>query len=285
MTVAENIFMGEYITNSGGLLSYKKLRTRANEIFKKMDIDIDPDELPINMDEFEKQLVQLAKVYACDAKIVFVDNIASSFQNAEKEKLFDILKDMASSGIAILYFTHMIEDALKISDRITVLRQGQRVCMIDRKNFDAQALMRDMVGYSEKTIKCLELTKEEDDESAFFKLSKAAESNDNLLGYLKEAIDFINDNLEETITPKLVADAVHLSSGYLMMLFKQHMNTSIMDYTYKKRIEKSKVLMQDKNIKISQAASAVGIPNSQYFSVLFKKYTGMTPKEYRKTNI
>lgn len=284
MTAAENIFMGEYITNSGGLLSYKKLRTRASEIFKMMDIDIDPDELPVNMSEYEKQLLQLARVYACDAKIVLADNIASMLTGAEKQKIFSILQGMASSGIGVVYFTHLIEDALKISDRITVMRQGTRVSVTQRKDFDASNLMMSMVGCDDITIKCLELTKEKEDETAFFRLSKAAESNENLLVYLKKAVDYIDEHLDEQINPKCVADAVHLSSGYLMMLFKTHMNMSIMEYTHQKRMDNSKELLKDKSIKISQIASMVGISNSQYFSVLFKKSTGMTPNEYRKTN-
>jgi AraC-like DNA-binding protein len=101
--------------------------------------------------------------------------------------------------------------------------------------------------------------------------------------YLKDATDYINAHLKEAITPQMVADAVHLSSGYLMTLFKNHMNASIMEYTYRRRIEKSKSLLADKDKKISQIAVDVGVQSSQYFSVLFKKYTQMTPKEYRKT--
>lgn len=282
LTVAENIFMGEYIANRAGFLNYKKLRKKAEEIFKQLNVPIDPDTLPVNLSEFEKQVVQLARVYANNAKIVLADNIASSFTNGQKQKIFEILKEMAATGIGIVYFTHMIEDSLKISDRITVLREGKRVCVVERKSFNTQSMIREMVGYDDTIAICLDLTKDDEDKSTFFKLSQVAESNKNILDYLESAIRYINENLEDTITPKDVADAVHLSSGYLMMLFKNHMNTSIMEYIYKQRIEKSKSILSEKNKKISQVAADVGIPNSQYFSVLFKKYTDMTPKEFRK---
>lgn len=282
LTVAENIFMGEYIANRAGFLNYKKLRKKAEEIFKQLDVPIDPDTLPVNLTEFERQVVQLARVYANNAKIVLADNIASSFTNGQKQKIFEILKEMAASGIGVVYFTHMVEDALKISDRITVLREGKRICIVERKSFNTQTMVREMVGYDETIAICLNLTKDDEDKTTFFKLSKAAEGNRNILDYLESAIQYINNNLEEVITPKDVADAVHLSSGYLMMLFKNHMDTSIMEYIYKQRIEKSKAMLSEKNKKISQIAADVGIPNSQYFSVLFKKYTDMTPKEYRK---
>ena len=282
LTVAENIFMGEYIANRAGFLNYKKLRKRAEEIFKLLNVPIDPDTLPVNLTEFEKQVIQLARVYANNAKIVLADNIASSFSNGQKQKIFEILKEMAAAGIGIVYFTHMIEDSLKISDRITVLREGKRVCVVERKSFNTQNMIREMVGYDDTIAICLNLTKDDEDKSTFFKLSQVAENNKNVLDYLENAIRYINANLEEAITPKDVADAVHLSSGYLMMLFKNHMSTSIMEYIYKQRIEKSKSMLSEKSKKISQVAADVGIPNSQYFSVLFKKYTDMTPKEYRK---
>lgn len=283
LTVAENIFMGEYIANRVGFLNYKKLRKKAEEIFRLLGVEIDPDTLPVNLTEFEKQVVQLARVYANNAKIVLADNIACSFTNGQKQKLFEILKDMSKASIGIVYFTHMIEDALKISDRITVLREGKRVCMEERKSYNTQILIREMVGYDETMTICLNLTKDDEDKSTFFKLSQVAENNKNILDYLESAINYINENLDEAISPKDVADAVHLSSGYLMMLFKNHMNTSIMEYIYKQRIEKSKSMLTENNKKISEIASDVGIPNSQYFSVLFKKYTDMTPKEFRKT--
>ncbi|MCL2111759.1 MAG: AraC family transcriptional regulator [Clostridiales bacterium] len=283
LTVAENIFMGEYIANRAGILNYKKLKYHAEEIFERLKVPINSDMLPVNLTEFEKQVVQMARVYANKAGIVLADNIASLFSDGQKQQILEILREMAQNGIGVVYFTHIVEDAIRISDRITVLRDGRRICVVQRKSFDLTALVRDMVGYDEISVDRLELLKRESEEGEGFELSKAIENNGNLAVYLKHAIDFINENLENPISPKMVADAVHLSSGYLMLLFKNHMNTSIMEYTYKRRIEKSKELLADPSQKISQVAMAVGIPNSQYFSVLFKKYTNMTPKEYRKT--
>jgi len=283
LTVSENIFMGEYIANRAGFLNYKKLKEKTEEIFKLMGVEINPDALPINLTEFEKQAVQLARVWANNAKIVLADNIACNLVNGQRKKIFEILKDMAASGAGIVYFTHVIEDALKISDRITVLREGKRVCIEERKSYNTHLLIREMVGYDEKISVCLNLTKDDKDKSTFFKLSALAENNKNILDYLEAAITYIKENLHEPISPKDVAEAVHLSPGYLMMLFKNHMNASVMEYVYMQRIEKSKsMLAAKKSKKISEVASDVGIPNSQYFSVLFRKYTDMTPKEYRK---
>jgi ABC-type sugar transport system ATPase subunit len=283
LTVAENIFMGEYVSNRAGLLSYKKLKYKAEEIFDKLRVPINPGMLPINLTEFEKQVVQMARVYANNAKIVLADNIAYSFSNGQKQQMLEILREMSQSGIGVVYFTHVVEDALKISERITVLRDGQRVCVVQRKAFNAHSLIQEIIGYDESTTKCLELSMGEPNE-AFLHLSKIAENNENILDYLKGAIDYINENLGEALTPQMVADTVHLSSGYLMMLFKKYMNSSIMKYIYKRRIEKSQEMLANTNKKISQIAADVGIANSQYFSVLFKKYTQMTPKEYRKTH-
>lgn len=83
---------------------------------------------------------------------------------------------------------------------------------------------------------------------SFLKLVEASETNDNIIEYLNVVISYINDNLEEDITPQHVADKVHLSSGYLMMLFRNFLGTSIMEYTYKMRIHKSNELLRNKNL-------------------------------------
>lgn len=285
MTVAENIFMSGYMPNAVAFLSHKKIRQQAAEILDYLNISIDPDELPLNLSDFEKQQIQLARVYAGKTKIVISDSIVSGLNASEKQFIFEVFQKMLKDGISVMYFTHQIEDAIRISNKITVLRNGKRVSYYEDRDFDVPLLIQEMIECDTNTAKCFELTKDADDDFAYYRLSKAAESNGNLLGYLDEATDYIVNNLQADLSPGLIAEKVHVSPGYLMKLFKQYMGVSIMDYTNNMRMEKGKELLKKSNMKISQIAQMVGISNSQYFAVLFKKYTGMTPKEYRKTSM
>jgi AraC-like DNA-binding protein len=99
---------------------------------------------------------------------------------------------------------------------------------------------------------------------------------------LKSVIKFIDMNLAEDISPNKIAQELHFTPSYLMHTFKNSMHISVMEYVRVKRIEKSKMMLRNTSSNITTVAQKVGISNSQHFSALFKKYTSMTPKEYRK---
>lgn|GEM_PF-1930873 len=99
---------------------------------------------------------------------------------------------------------------------------------------------------------------------------------------IRRVIKHIDLNLAEDISPNSIAEALHFTPSYLMHTFKDSMSISVMEYVRVRRIEKSKTMLRNTNNNITTVANKVGIANSQYFSALFKKYTSMTPKEYRK---
>lgn len=100
--------------------------------------------------------------------------------------------------------------------------------------------------------------------------------------YVSLAKKFIQDNSKEQLNIGMIADAVHISPNYLGKIFKLHTGEYITDYITRIRLEKSRELLKDRKHAISQVAELVGIPDSRYFSKLFKKYYGTTPKEYMK---
>ena len=101
----------------------------------------------------------------------------------------------------------------------------------------------------------------------------------------RKVIDYIDLNLAESISPKAIATELHFTPSYLMHMFKDAMEISLMEYVRIKRIEKSKSILSSTDQNISAVSQKVGISNSQHFSALFKKYTSMTPKEYRKMSM
>jgi len=100
--------------------------------------------------------------------------------------------------------------------------------------------------------------------------------------YLDAAINFIELSISQDLSPGIIAKSIHISPDYLMHLFKEYMGCSVMNFVMLKRIEISKNMLKNTNKKVTEIASRVGIPNSQYFSTIFKKYSGMTPSQFRR---
>ncbi|HBM74603.1 MAG TPA: hypothetical protein DD429_03510 [Clostridiaceae bacterium] len=107
-------------------------------------------------------------------------------------------------------------------------------------------------------------------------------NSDNIMEYISSTLDFINASLACDLSPEIIANEVHISSDYLEHIFKSNTGYPLMEYVTKIRIDKSMELLKNTHKKITDIANQIGIPNSQYFSTLFKKATGMTPSEYRR---
>jgi AraC-like DNA-binding protein/mannose-6-phosphate isomerase-like protein (cupin superfamily) len=98
---------------------------------------------------------------------------------------------------------------------------------------------------------------------------------------IQKAIEYIHHHYDCAIQVSDVAAIVHLHPGYLHRLFKAHMGCSIMEYVAIHRIQKAKALLLQTDMSITEVSSYIGMNSAQYFSTLFKKYTQMTPLEFR----
>ncbi|RAP74996.1 helix-turn-helix transcriptional regulator [Paenibacillus montanisoli] len=101
--------------------------------------------------------------------------------------------------------------------------------------------------------------------------------------YVRKAAEYIHQHYDCDIQSKDVADAVNLHPVYLQRIFKANMNTTMTDYLAELRIEKAKMLLARTDIPIIEIAGYIGLNSRQYFSMLFKKLTGMSPAAYRKS--
>jgi two-component system, response regulator YesN len=102
---------------------------------------------------------------------------------------------------------------------------------------------------------------------------------------ISKALEYIDKNFTEDISLQTISNHVHLSKNYFVNLFKKEMGQSFVEYLTKLRIEKAKILLQNSELKIIDIGMMVGIEDSRYFSKVFKKSTGFTPKEYREKSI
>ncbi len=108
-------------------------------------------------------------------------------------------------------------------------------------------------------------------------------NNKSIKLILRKAIDYIQDHYNEQVTLNEVAENIYVSTFYISRMFKKELGKSFVDYLNDVRIEKSKELLKDVRYKTYEVAEIVGISDPHYFSKLFKKYSGMTPSEYRET--
>lgn len=99
--------------------------------------------------------------------------------------------------------------------------------------------------------------------------------------YVKRAVEFMYQNMDRSIQMKHIAAAVNLHPGYLHRLFRNYTQRTPTDYLTMLRMEKAKMLLQQTDIPISEISDYVGVGSRQYFHMLFKKYTGMTPVQFR----
>ena len=129
LSVAENIFAGR-LSEKGKIINWKDINERALKLLNRIGFKINPKTRVEELSNAGKQLVEIAKALSFDAKIILMDEPSATLTNTELEKLFDIVKDLKTKGISVLYISHRLEEIFEICDSITVMRDGR---IIDTK--------------------------------------------------------------------------------------------------------------------------------------------------------
>ena len=124
MTAAENIYLGELPTNRFGFVDWKLLHAKSNAILRRLNCDFGATTKVESLSIAKKQMVEIARALTHEAKIVIFDEPTASLTDQEKVVLFDIINDLKDHGVAIVYISHRMEEIFRISDRISVLRDG-----------------------------------------------------------------------------------------------------------------------------------------------------------------
>lgn len=143
MTVADNIFMG---MPDGFVLDDKARYEKTRELLKKFDSDIEPTCLIRELSMANRQIVELAKAIAKNARIIIMDEPTASITMAEQQKLYKLVKTLKAGGVTVIYISHRLEELFEICDRVSVLRDGQYVTTINISDTDKDGLIAYMVG-------------------------------------------------------------------------------------------------------------------------------------------
>jgi ABC-type sugar transport system ATPase subunit len=141
LSIAENIFLGSF-----RWLRRERLELDAKRRLHDLGLDYDPS-LPVSrLSVAQKQLVQIVRALAFDPKVLALDEPTSSLSEGEVEVLFRILRDLKTRGVTLLFVSHRLKEIQSISDRATVMRDGERVATVDARTTPREELVRHMAG-------------------------------------------------------------------------------------------------------------------------------------------
>ena len=149
-TIGENIFLGRYpMKKFLGLIpvvDHDKMYADTAELLKKVRMDFDPKRMLGTLSVSQMQSVEIAKAVSANCKVLILDEPTSSLTQNEVEALFRIIEDLKSEGVSIVYISHKMDEILRISDEVTIMRDGQYVGTWDAKDLTTDLIITRMVG-------------------------------------------------------------------------------------------------------------------------------------------
>ncbi len=146
-SVMDNIWLGRYPTILGGLaVDEKKMYNDTMAVFEELDIHVDPHRIMSTMPVSQRQMVEIAKAVSYNSKVIVFDEPTSSLTEEEVEHLFKIINMLRDRGVGIIYISHKMAEIKRISDYITVMRDGQWVATERAEDLEMADIIRLMVG-------------------------------------------------------------------------------------------------------------------------------------------
>lgn len=147
--VMENIWLGRFPMQGFGpfqFVDHKKMYTNTAELFKQLEIDIDPRALVKTLSVSKIQSIEIAKAVSFNSKIIVMDEPTSSLTGNEVEQLFKIIRDLRKRGVSIIYISHKMEEILQISDEVTIMRDGKYIGTWNASELTTDIIISKMVG-------------------------------------------------------------------------------------------------------------------------------------------
>ena len=144
LTVAQNIFIGR--ESNGLFLDENSINTRTQKLFERLNIKLNPKEVVGNLSVSHQQIIEIAKAISYDAKIIIFDEPTATLTDVEIDQLFTIMKELKENGVSMIYISHRMDEIKRISDRVTVLRDGEFIGTLDADDVDIDKIIHMMVG-------------------------------------------------------------------------------------------------------------------------------------------
>jgi ribose transport system ATP-binding protein len=147
LTVAQNIYIGRESTKGRGLfLSEKNQNRRTEELFRRLNMKIDPTERLGNLTVGKQQMVEIARAVSHNLKVLILDEPTAALTTAEIDELFTIMRDLSSRGVGMIYISHRMDEIGQITDRVSVLRDGEYVGTRNTAETSKDEIINMMVG-------------------------------------------------------------------------------------------------------------------------------------------
>jgi methyl-galactoside transport system ATP-binding protein len=145
-SVMDNVWLGRYPTAFGVFVSEKKMYEDTVKVLDELEIKLNPRAIMSTLPVAKRQMVEIAKAVSYNAKIIVLDEPTSSLNDSEVEQLFKIINKLRKKGCAIIYISHKMEEILKISDEVTIMRDGKYVTTRPANELDMNTIIKLMVG-------------------------------------------------------------------------------------------------------------------------------------------
>ena len=174
LTVTENLFLGRELTRSG-FLRRAEMARQARDILDSLKLSISETALIRDLPIADRQMVEIAKAISRDARVLFMDEPTAVLSPVETEVFFEQVRRLRDKGVGIVFVSHKLDEVMALSDRVTVLRDGQWIATHPAKVLDGDAIAQLMVG---RELKSLYPNKQEPDVDETVVLSVEGVSTD-----------------------------------------------------------------------------------------------------------
>ena len=145
-SVQDNLWLGRYPKKFGVMVSESEMKKRTQEIFNTLNVSVNPKAIMSTLPVSQRQMVEIAKAVSYDSKIIVFDEPTSSLTETEVEHLFRIINMLRDKGCGIIYISHKMEEILRISDDVTIMRDGQWIATRPAKELTMDEIIKLMVG-------------------------------------------------------------------------------------------------------------------------------------------
>lgn len=142
MTVGQNLYLG----NEKVFNRLRSVYIASQQLLQSLNFNVDPTKLVSELGAAQKQMVEIARAVLLKARVIIFDEPTATLTPEEKRYFFDLIRNLKGNGVSIIFISHALEEALEISDRITIMRDSKLIISDDTANFDRERIIRAMVG-------------------------------------------------------------------------------------------------------------------------------------------
>lgn len=146
LTVGENIYLGRLPRNRYGFIDWEEVNKKTKEVGHLLGLSLNPKTIVKTLSVAQRQMVEIAKALTRDAKLIVLDEPSAVLNNVELEGLFNVIRRLTKQGVSFIYISHRLEEVFEITNRVTVMKDGQVVGTDATENLNANKLVSMMVG-------------------------------------------------------------------------------------------------------------------------------------------